>query len=149
MKDHPDADHVKLKTIGKTLKCAKYQDSQKELPKGLPLNSRGAMLQIFQQHLYSKKVEQPDFDENKVYLCANHEGNDYLLDPGNDNDKPFFVAVFSTEELLLNLARQHQSGQDIHVMMDHHIGSLLRENVGTFQLKLALSPKQAALWHML
>jgi hypothetical protein len=40
------------------------------------------------------------------------------LDPGNDNDKPFFVAVFSTEELLLNLACQHQSGQDIHVMMD-------------------------------
>jgi hypothetical protein len=103
MKDHPDADHVKLKTIGKTLKCAKYQDSQKELPKGLPLNSRGAMLQIFQQHLYSKKVEQPDFDENKVYLCADHEGNNYLLDPGNDNDKPFFVAVFSTEELILNL----------------------------------------------
>jgi hypothetical protein len=118
MKDHPDADYVELKTIGKTFKCAKYQDSWKDFPKGLPLNSRGAMLQIFQQHLYSKKVEQPDFDENKVYLCANHEGNDYLLDPGNDNDKPFFVAVFSTEELLLNLAHQHQSGQDIHVMMD-------------------------------
>jgi hypothetical protein len=70
MKDHPDADHVKLKTIGKSFKCTKYQDSQKEPPKGLPLNSRGAMLQIFQQHLYSKNVEQPDFDENKVYLCA-------------------------------------------------------------------------------
>jgi hypothetical protein len=40
------------------------------------------------------------------------------LDPGNDNDKPFFVAVFSTKELRLNLACQHQSGQDIHVMMD-------------------------------
>jgi hypothetical protein len=107
------------------------------------------MLQIFQQHLYSKKVEQPDFDENKVYLCTNHEGNDYLLDPGNNNDKPFFVAVFPTEELLLNLARQHQSGQDIHVMMDASNRVSTERNVGTFQLKLALSPKQAALWHML
>jgi hypothetical protein len=46
MKDHPDADHVELKMIGKTFKCTKYQDSWKELPKDLPQNSRGAMLQI-------------------------------------------------------------------------------------------------------
>jgi hypothetical protein len=76
MKDHPDANHVELKMIGKTFKRTKYQDSWKELPKDLPQNSRGAMLQRFQQHLYSKKVEQPDFDENKVYLYADHEGND-------------------------------------------------------------------------
>jgi len=32
--------------------------------------------------------------------------------------KPYFVAVFSTEELLLNGYPQLQSGQDIHFLMD-------------------------------
>jgi hypothetical protein len=76
------------------------------------------MLQLFEQHLYAKKVEQVCFDENKVYLCADSKGRNYILDPGTETDKPFFVAVFSSEELLLNLLCQHQSGQDIHIMMD-------------------------------
>jgi len=76
------------------------------------------MHQLFEEHLYSVKVEQQDFDENTVYLCADHEGQNYILDPGSEADKPFFIAVFSSEELLLNLLRQYQSGQDVHILMD-------------------------------
>jgi hypothetical protein len=116
MKENPDADHDELKSSTDTFRCSKCLDAQRELPRGLPLNSRGAMLQLFEQHLYAK-VEQVCFDKNKVYLCADSEGKNYILDTGTETDKPFFVTVFSSEELLLNLLHKHQSGQDIHIMI--------------------------------
>jgi hypothetical protein len=117
MKENPDADHDELKSSTDTFRCSKYLDAQKELPRGLPLNSRGAMLQLFEQHLYAKKVEQVCFGKNKVYLCADSEGKNYNLDTGPETDKPIFVTVFSSVELLLNLLHKHQSGQDIHIMI--------------------------------
>lgn len=117
--ENPDADHADLARGVESFKRAKYIKAREGLPKGIKMNSRGAVLQTLNKYKYSVRSNEEGFDENTVYLCANSKGESYIMDPGNDeSEKPFFVAVFTTDELVLNLACQEQSGQDIHVMMD-------------------------------
>jgi len=50
--------------------------------------------------------------------------------------KPYFVAVFSTEELLLNGYPQLQSGQDIHFLMDASYGVLTERQYRYIPVKI-------------
>jgi hypothetical protein len=90
------------------------------------------------KYKYSVRSNEEGFDENTVHLCANSKGESFIMDPGNDEPKkPFFVLVFTTDELVCNLALQEQSGQDIHVMMDasYHVSNVRK--CGYIPMKVA------------
>lgn len=115
---NPNSNHEELRLAEESFKRHKYEHSRAHLPRGIRLNSRAAVKQTLDKHLFSVKSQEDSFDENTVYLCRDSNGEDYVLDPGRDESEPRVVAVFSSQELLLNLYRQSMTGQDIHFMMD-------------------------------
>ena len=59
------------------------------------------------------------------------------MDEGPDDSAPAVVAVFSTEELLLNLYRQNTTGQDIHIQMDASYRYTTSRNCGYIPVKVS------------
>jgi hypothetical protein len=115
----------------------KYRQNREGLPSGVAYNSRAAVEAILQLYLYSTVSQKTDFTDDKAFLCQNLFGESYLLDDGDDDSVPRVVAVFATEELLLNLFRQFKSGQGTHVQLDASYRYTTESKLGYIPVKVA------------
>jgi hypothetical protein len=118
-------------------KRTKYRESRQGLIPGVHLRSRAAVEATLQQYLYSTLSQSSDFTDDTAFLCQNRRGDSYLLDDGDDNSVPRLVAVFATEELLLNLYRQFMSGQGIHIQLDASYRYTTERKLGYIPVKVS------------
>jgi hypothetical protein len=91
---------------------------------------------ILQQYLYSTLSQETDFTDDTAFLSQSLQGHSYLLDEGEDNSVPWVVAVFSAEELLLNLYRQYTSGQGIHIQLGASYHDTTETKLGYIPVKV-------------
>ena len=133
----PDLDYGQQKQAQRAFIRIKQKNSRKGVPEGISLLSRAAVYAVLQPCRFSVVAHLPDFDCDTVYLCQDRKGDSFILDEGPDDSAPAVVAVFSTEELLLNLYRQNTTGQDIHIQMDASYRYTTSRNCGYIPVKVS------------
>jgi hypothetical protein len=72
--------------------------------------------------LQRENIQDSEFDENTVYCIS------YVV----DTQRKYFVAVFATEESVLNLHRQQYTGQPMLLAIDASYRYTTQRNVGLF-----------------
>ena len=133
----PDANCTEQQKAVEGFKRTKYSIERNGLPPGVSMNSRAAVLATLNQYLYSVVSKSADFDGDTVYLCEDRQQNSFVLEDGEDNSPANLVAVFSTEELLLNLYRQICTGQDYHIQMDASYRYTTEKKMGYIPVKVS------------
>ena len=133
----PNADCTEQQKAVEGFMRTKYSVERNGLPRGVSMNSRAALLATLNQYLYSIVSKSADFDGNTVYLCEDPQQNSFVLEDGDDNSTARLVAVFSTEELLLNLYRQICTGQDYHIQMDASYRYTTEKKMGFIPVKVS------------
>jgi hypothetical protein len=132
-----DTNYVEQKKVKEAFQRIKYSRNSLNLPKGVSMRSRAAVVETLEKYLYSTLLETGGFTEDTVFLCKNRQGKSYLLDDGPPDSAPRVVAVFATEELLLNLFRQISAGQDIHIQLDASYRYTTERKLGYIPVKVS------------
>jgi hypothetical protein len=102
------------------------------------LRSRDATAFTLEKHLYEIEVRQHDFCGDTAYLLKDSTGRDYILDPGRPDEDARAIAVFSTEELLLNLYRLSACfGQDLVFQIDASYRYTTERKLGYIPISVA------------
>lgn len=116
------------------------------LPSQARATSFASLKQTLDQYTYANLVLGNDFGDNTVFTCASGDGVPYMLqqhppmEPFIPNDAPKdakdwvqearFVAVFSTESLLLNMYRLWYHSENIHFQIDASYRYTIYRRVG-------------------
>jgi hypothetical protein len=137
IKKHPTADHKEIKIADETFKHRKYQHFRSDLPTGINIRSRAAVHLTMGNFLYSHVSALVSFTSDSIYLCADSSNKSFVLEEGPDDSVARLVAVFSSEELLLNMFRHQTQGLDIHILLDASYRYTTERGLGYIPVKVA------------